>query len=305
MRKRIVGFLLMTVLIVAAIPAQADGPLRERLRERMQERMTERKAGQPSRQTAVQTQQLAGLSVAYWHRAEQSSQAPVVLFSHGFNGCKTQSTFLMEAMATSGYAVFAPDHADAGCKGRETRGKPDEKFGDAAKWNDQTYANRAQDIRNVLAALKADAFWSNRLDFDRVALVGHSLGGYTMLGLAGAWPGWRMHEIKAALVLSPYAAPFVEQQTLGGVHVPVMYQGGTRDFGITPIVNRKGGAYDQTPSAAYYVEFDEAGHFAWADIKADKHAAIIHYSLWFLDRTLKGTTSSLDRQVGVTDLRSK
>src|SRR5437773_2068602 len=40
---------------------------------------------------------------------------PVILFSHGFGGCNTQSTFLMEALAHAGYLVLAPNHQDARC----------------------------------------------------------------------------------------------------------------------------------------------------------------------------------------------
>jgi Platelet-activating factor acetylhydrolase, isoform II len=37
---------------------------------------------------------------------------PLIIFSHGFHGCATQSVFLTEALAADGYAVFAPNHRD-------------------------------------------------------------------------------------------------------------------------------------------------------------------------------------------------
>ena len=51
-----------------------------------------------------------------------------------------------------------------------------------------------------------------------------------------------------------------------GLDAPVMYQGGTRDIGITPFINKGNGAYPQSPAPKYYVEFDGAGHFAWTDL---------------------------------------
>ena len=68
---------------------------------------------------------------------------------------------------------------------------------------------------------------------------------------------------------------------------PVMYQGGTRDFGITPFVAKGDGAYQQTRAPKYYVEFDGAGHLAWTDLRTTYHAAIIEYTRAFLDRYLK------------------
>src|SRR6185369_13906011 len=103
-------------------------------------------------------------------------------------------------------------------------------------WSDATYKDRADDIRSLLSALKADPGWSKSIDWSKVSLAGHSLGGYTVLGLGGAWLKWKLPEVKAILALSPYCSPFVEKGNLGAITVPVMYQGGTRDFGITPTV---------------------------------------------------------------------
>jgi hypothetical protein len=117
---------------------------------------------------------------------------------------------------------------------------------------------------------------------------GPLLGGYTVLELGGAWRGWKDPRVKAVLALSPYAAPFIWRKTLSGIDAPVMYQGGTRDYGITPFVNKGDGAYDQTPAPKYFVDFDGAGHFAWTNLRGTYHTAIIDYSLAFLDRYLKG-----------------
>ena len=48
------------------------------------------------------------------------------------------------------------------------------------------------------------------------------------------------------------------------------------------------GAYDQSPTPKYYVEFDGAGHFAWTDVGlASAHPDIIAYSVAFLDLYVK------------------
>ena len=84
--------------------------------------------------------------------------------------------------------------------------------------------------------------------------------------MAGAWPSWKDGRVKAVLALSPYCAPFITKGDLGHRDVPVMYQGGTLDLGITPDVRRAGGAYEQTSTPKYFVELRGAGDFAWTEI---------------------------------------
>jgi len=199
----------------------------------------------------------------------------------------------MAALAEAGYAVFAPNHHDAACNGqgqlRAWLKRPDVPFQDPFDWSDTTYAGRDQDIEKLLDALSSDArYRSPPFDWNHVGLAGHSLGGYTVLGVAGAWPRWKDARVKAVLALSPYTNPFLVRHTIGDLDAPVMYQGGTKDFGITPFVKKGDGAYDQSPAPKYFVEFEGAGHLAWTDIRATYHPMIIDYSRAFLDRYLKG-----------------
>ena len=83
---------------------------------------------------------------------------------------------------------------------------------------------------------------------------------------------------------------YVSQGDLGQLNVlPVMYQGGTRDLGITPVVKRPKGAYEQSSGPKYFVEFDGAGHFAWTDLNKTYQDVISRYSVAFFDRHLKRT----------------
>ena len=242
-------------------------------------------------QGAEQTVTLAGMSVTVWSQGTDTGlKEPVIVFSHGFHGCATQSRFLMKAFASAGYLVFAPNHRDATCHGGKGSwlDRPDVPFRKPEKWNDSTFRDRGDDIRRLINALQTDERYRGRADWSRFGLAGHSLGGYTVLGLAGAWPRRKLAGVRAVLALSPYTKPFVLQGTLAEVSAPVMYQGGTRDFGITPVLRKPGGSYDQTPAPKYYVEFDKAGHFAWTDIRRTAHAQIISYSLAFMDHYVKG-----------------
>jgi len=233
---------------------------------------------------APQKLNIAGLEVAAWL---PESPGPVLVFSHAFSGCNTQSSYLMEALAEGGYAVFAPNHRDSACAAMMWPMRPEAPFLEIGEWNEATFRDRRDDIERLLTALSADPRYCS-LDWQHIAIVGHSLGGYVALGLAGAWESWRDPRVKAVLALSPYTTPFVARRALVHLAVPVMYQGGTIDINTTPILAEPGGAFDQSPAPKYFVEFEGAGHRAFTDLRDVDRTDIIAYSLAFLDRYLKG-----------------
>jgi len=225
---------------------------------------------------------------------------PLLIFSHGFGGCAKQSEFLMKHLADSGYIVIAPDHADANCD-RFAKGglrstlqamrpgksmRPEKPFRTPEVWTDKTEADRKEDILFALSSMLDDRKYKNYVDLERIGLIGHSLGGYTVLGLAGAWPSWKDKRFKAVLALSPFMEPYVLGRTLAKVNVPVMYQGGTKDDDITPIIKKRG--YEQTKAPKYFIELDGAGHYAWTQLDKDYQPIINETALQFLDKYVKG-----------------
>ncbi len=249
---------------------------------------------------------IAGRRVALWKPAGAAPPEgyPVILFSHGLLGCGTQSLALTEGLAQGGYLVLSPDHRDAACGARERRRHfetpsalwSQEPFFDPTAWSETTYRDRAADLEAILDTVtKAGTFQGVPINPDRIGLAGHSLGGYTVLGLAGAWPSWKDSRVKAVLAVSPYCTPYIRKGDLSHLDVPVMYQGGTLDFGVTPYVRRRGGAYDLTSAPKFYVEFHGASHFAWTNLSKSYQPTILAYALAFFDRYLKGEADPLAR----------
>jgi predicted dienelactone hydrolase len=250
---------------------------------------------------------LAGRRVAVWEaKGATIGPAPVLFFSHGFGACETSSNFLKTTLAARGYWVFAPRHADARC-GVKRGTPPTVPFGLPAEWSDATYVNRANDLLAIHGALQASATYAKRLDFSRVGYVGHSLGGYTVVGLAGGWRAWGTPPgLRAVLAMSPYIEPFLEHHTMANLSVPIMFQGGTADDGVTPFVTRRGGAYDAAPAPKYLVVFSGATHEAWGDRRTGSHDDIVAYSIAFLDRYVRDrapTATLTSVRSGVAALR--
>jgi len=247
----------------------------------------------------------SGLTYSAWlpkDFARHHHDVPLILFSHGFGGCAQQSRTLTQALADAGYAVLAPNHKDKGCK-RYTTGLaaglwkmmtgrgPDKSFGNDAAWNTGTEVSRHDDVEALLDFALSHAPYDSAIDPSRIGLMGHSLGGYTVLGLAGGWPGWRDPRFKAVLALAPFSTPFVDKDTLGKITIPVMYMVGTRDRLIEPALVSQSFAMTQAPK--YLVMLDGAGHFAFTELSRTYQATIAAYAIGFFDKSLRARPAPL------------
>lgn len=97
---------------------------------------------------------------------------PLLLVSHGYGGNWRNLNWLAQQMAAQGYIVAAADHP-----GTTTRDKTPQAA--------QQLWQRPQDLRRVLDKLIATPALAGGVDQQRIAALGHSLGGWTVLALAG------------------------------------------------------------------------------------------------------------------------
>lgn len=255
----------------------------------------------PAAAQTLDRRELRGRPVLIWW-PKKAVKAPVVLFSHGYRGVNNQSAPLMRSLAKAGYVVVAPNHRD-GLFGTGVPPEPQVSFDEPALWTAETYRDRAEDLRDSWSLVKGDA----RVDPSRLVLMGHSLGGYTAMGLSGgvpAWDGYGFHP-RAVVCFSPYTTPFLEHGPVV-LRAPVMYQGGSEDDFITPPVARPGGTYERSSRPKAFVEFEGAIHTSWTLLDPDYEELIADYTLAFLDHFVMGKPlSPLLRKRGprVSDLR--
>ncbi len=103
---------------------------------------------------------------------------PLILFSHGLGGMRYQSIFLTEHLASYGFVVMAADHPGSTL------------FGTPSDGIVTNYALRPFDMLRQIAyadTLTAPGgLLARMIDTQRVAVTGHSFGGYTALAASGA-----------------------------------------------------------------------------------------------------------------------
>ena len=227
-------------------------------------------------------------------RRADNGRHPLVIFSHGMGACPAGVDGIQSRLARAGYAVVAPKHAD--CISGSTT--PDVSWRKPHKWTDKTHSNRRDDIHRVLDALPSSDYAQYIKSFDQVGCMGHSMGGYTCMGLAGAWHSWKRDEITSIALLSPWHKPYLVQDRISNMtKVTTLYQGGSKDRPISPDLIEPNGAFDQTLPAKYLQIFKRAKHSSWTDRALAKrfHDQMSYYIVSFFDVALKqGTEEKLE-----------
>ena len=95
----------------------------------------------------------------------------LVVLSHGYSGNWTNGAWLAIALVKQGYVVAAPNHP--GTTSRDM---------DKARAN---LAARPHDLSRLIDFLTTDPAWSGSIEPENVVAIGHSLGGWTVIALAG------------------------------------------------------------------------------------------------------------------------
>lgn len=120
---------------------------------------------------------------------------PLVIFSHHSFGHRRKATFLAIHLASHGYVVAACDHSEVIAP--ELAGRSGETGAQRADWIVAVVGSRVPDVRFLLDHLLAGTT-GIELDQDRVALAGHSFGGWTVLAVPEVEP-----RVRAVVALAP------------------------------------------------------------------------------------------------------
>jgi len=209
---------------------------------------------------------------------------PLVLYSHHSRGSRRSATYLTTHLASDGYLVVALDHSEVVAP---------EIAGNVQGFID----SRVPDVRFLLDYMLAGAIpCTARPDPDRIAIVGHSIGGWTALALPETDT-----RIQAVVALAPGGAsnpkPGIIPATLSfnWPCPPATLYIVAEDDILTPITGMHE-LYSRTPGPKQMVVLPHADHLHFVDNVEQAHEQLRTASLppeasW-ISREMRTTTYS-------------
>jgi predicted dienelactone hydrolase len=140
---------------------------------------------------------------------------PLIVFGHGITSQALAGSFVAAHLASHGYVVVAPDF-------------PLSKSTAPGGPSPQDVGNQAGDVIFLISAFQAPGLQASfpvatRINFDRIGVLGYSLGGATM-ALAGSHPS-----IDAVATLAPAICPLSQAGVPTNIAKPLFILQGTTD----------------------------------------------------------------------------
>jgi dienelactone hydrolase len=173
---------------------------------------------------------------------------PVVLFSHGFTSLRLQSSFLTSHLASHGMIVVAPDHP--------SRDLNNVLGGTASGDRNESVDDLLGSLDLILAAgADSDGPFAGRVDDARIAALGHSAGGGTVIVAA-------LDERISGYVSMAAGGP---AEAAEFPDTPSFFMAGAIDAVATP-TERTRPAFEAAPTPSWYWELEATGHHGFDDV---------------------------------------
>jgi predicted dienelactone hydrolase len=229
-----------------------------------------------------------------------NSQSPLVVMSHGFAADRRFLTYLAEHLASHGYSVASLEHPGSNI---HSLAEVSMSFKPSDLISANEFVDRPEDIRFLLDELERLGrdrdFFKDKFNTQEVTVIGHSLGGYTALALAGGelnlpalrqfctalnplgrspadWlqcaaanlPESRLQlrdkRVVQAIALNPLVGKLFGDDGLGKIEIPVAILSGSDDA-ITPALDHQLRPFRQLQGEKYFLSAIGATHLSITD----------------------------------------
>ncbi|VBB08128.1 chlorophyllase [Lucifera butyrica] len=218
--------------------------------------------------TPGKTERLGPYSVDIAKDAEPKEGVfPLILISHGSGGSHLLYRTLAHHLARNGFIVGMPEHPF------------NNRSNNTLVNTVENLTNRPRHIRTAINWFYDSRKFARFVKPDSVAIIGHSMGGYTALALVGGVPISRPNEssdhqphlisvipdcrVRALVLLAPASVWFMAQGALSGVNIPILMLTGEKDE-YTPSFHARiilEGVPDKTKIQHRVIK--NAGHFSF------------------------------------------
>jgi predicted dienelactone hydrolase len=238
----------------------------------------------------------------YW---SSETQGPLVVLSHGFGADRRFLAYLAEHLASHGLTVVALEHPGSNVTwltSSDINQSAQSAMGSSLLPATE-FVDRPKDVSFILDRLsQLDRFSANlrgKFNTAEVTIIGHSLGGYTALALAGAKLNLKHlrdfcddpnpvvfspadllqcnaadlpdtlvdlqdHRVKQAIILNPVMGRLFDETGLAQVQIPTLMLASTDDA-ITPAVSQQFLPFTQLQTSKYLLTAIGGTHMSVGD----------------------------------------
>jgi predicted dienelactone hydrolase len=194
---------------------------------------------------------------------------PLVIISHGSGGSHLVYRTLAHHLACNGFIVGMPEHPFNNRNNNTLEGTV------------ENLVNRPRHIRTAIDWFFNSGKFSGLLKPDSVSIIGHSMGGYTALAVAGGVPTSLPREspdglprqvditpdcrVKSLVLLAPVSFWFAKEGALSTVDIPILMLVGEQDEYAPYVFYYAGIILDGVPdrSKIQHRIIENAGHFSF------------------------------------------
>jgi predicted dienelactone hydrolase len=251
---------------------------------------------------------------------EKEGSYPLLVFSHGYGGSGLGAVFFTEHLAAQGWIVVAPDHHDRHSAVRIRTGQQKEfdrlgllrharEIAASSPEEREKYLYRLDEMKLIFDRMLTHPSFGKLIDRERIAIGGHSFGGFTALGLCGTIKEHHDARVKAVLLFSTGAGGYLfTEDELRGVRIPSMLFMGERERvqrrGTKTMSELAHKIYSSMSPPKYLLEVKGANHFSFNNGFADNRMTrllngteeqfevIRRYSIVFLEKYVAGRQDS-------------
>lgn len=233
----------------------------------------------PDHQDSVRDRQLP----VKFHLPKSNQPSPLVIVSHGASGTRDGLFALASELAENGYVVLCLEHVTSNLDDIRRRMR-----NNRVGYRDALVAcgkdlvprkNRPLDVRASIDFAtrlnQKDQRLRGRIDFSKIAMLGHSFGAYTTMACCGVKPvgieeDLSDNRIHLGIALSPQAANgnFFDKDSFANIKVPFVGITGKSDkTSFLTSVRQRGDFFKLMPANIdkHFIFLNDAGHFSFSD----------------------------------------
>jgi len=213
---------------------------------------------------------------SYYKARHINKEFPIIIFSHGLGGNRTQNTANIESLASNGYIVYAIEHTfDANITVfNDSTSHPFKSYLSDDVDKEEFYnvripqiTTRAKDVSFIIDQItlfKDQGLYLGRIsDINSIGIFGHSFGGGT-----AALSSYLDTRIDACLGLDAWFEPIPQNIINTGIDIPFCWIGQIQKNWTSAPYNEKQliTFHNNNKHDSYIIEIDQTKHMDYADI---------------------------------------